>query len=92
MTACTFCRLVAGGTLRTGALDPAGPLLHVDGRAAAFLDHRPVFPGHVLVTPRRHVVTLDELPTELLVPLFGLVQRVISAVGRRSERRAPSWR
>ncbi len=28
----------------------------------AFLDHRPVFKGHVLVLPRAHVVTLADLP------------------------------
>lgn len=48
--------------------------------AIAFLDHRPLFPGHVLVCPTTHVVTLPELPAEDLTPLFGLVQRVSEAV------------
>ena len=46
----------------------------------AFLDHRPVFKGHVLVIPRVHVVTLPELPPELLGPLFGAVARCCTAV------------
>ena len=46
----------------------------------AFLDLRPVFKGHVLVIPRRHVDTLTDLPPDLLVPLFGATQRIAAAV------------
>ena len=37
---------------------------------AAFLDSRPVFKGHTLVVPRRHVVTLPELPADLRSPFL----------------------
>ncbi len=47
----------------------------------AFLDHRPVFKGHVLVSPVEHVDTLLELPTALMVPLLTTVQQVAAAVG-----------
>ena len=46
----------------------------------AFLDARPVFPGHVLVVPASHVVTLVDLPVAALAGYFGLVQRVTAAV------------
>ena len=46
----------------------------------AFLDHRPLFPGHTLVVPRRHVETLRDLPDELLAPLFTEVRRLAVAV------------
>jgi histidine triad (HIT) family protein len=46
----------------------------------AFLDIRPVFKGHVLVVPRAHVVTLPDVPPELLSPLFAAVQRCAAAV------------
>lgn len=46
----------------------------------AFLDHRPVFKGHVLVCPRRHVETLADLPSDLVGPLFALVQRLAAAL------------
>ena len=48
--------------------------------AIAFLDHRPVFPGHVLVCPVDHDGTLPELPTDQLGVLFGLAQRVSEAM------------
>jgi histidine triad (HIT) family protein len=46
----------------------------------AFLDHRPVFKGHVLISPTRHVDNLLDLPTELMVPLLAIAQRVAAAV------------
>ena len=70
--ACAFCRVVAGGEPGHVVLDE--PLV------VAFLDHRPLFPGHTLVVPRDHIRTLPELPAELLVPYFGAVQRVAAAL------------
>lgn len=46
----------------------------------AFLDHRPLFPGHVLVVPEVHHETLFDLPPEKLPDLFGLVRRLSQAV------------
>lgn len=47
----------------------------------AFLDHRPVFKGHVLVCPIRHVDTLLDLPDELVLPLIGACRRIAAAMG-----------
>jgi histidine triad (HIT) family protein len=41
-----------------------------DGDSVAFLDHRPLFPGHVLLIPRHHFETLADLPPALVGPLF----------------------
>jgi histidine triad (HIT) family protein len=72
VTECAFCEIVSGST-------PAWQVASTpDG--VAFLDTRPVFPGHTLVIPREHVATLAELPGELLPGYFGLVQRVAVAV------------
>lgn len=51
-----------------------------DEVAVAFLDIRPLFPGHVLLVPREHVVTLPELPAPLIGPLFERAQRIAAAV------------
>jgi len=71
---CTFCRIVSGEL-------PAHIVLETE-QVIGFLDHRPLFPGHVLVCPREHVVTLPELPDELLEPLFAAVRLVSDAVPR----------
>jgi histidine triad (HIT) family protein len=72
--ACPFCAIVGGSV---GADDQ---IVYSDDDVVAFLDHRPVFKGHTLVVPRRHVVTLPELPDALLVPLFSVVRRVAAAM------------
>jgi len=69
---CLFCAIVAGTAPAYVVLD--------EPDAFAFLDIRPVFKGHVLVVPKQHVVTLPELPYELLAPLFGAVARCARAV------------
>ena len=56
-------------------------VVHRDERVVAFLDHRPVFKGHVLVSPVTHVDTLLELPADLMVPLLSTAQRVATALG-----------
>lgn len=67
-----FCGIVAGSVPAFKVVDaPEG---------VGFLDLRPVFKGHVLVVPRVHVVTLPDLPPDLLPGYFGLVQRVAAAV------------
>ena len=68
------CKIVAG------ELDAAVVLRTEE--VVAFLDHRPVFKGHVLVAPVRHVDTLLELPAELMAPLLTSAQRVAAALGK----------
>jgi histidine triad (HIT) family protein len=53
-----------------------------DDEVIAFLDHRPVFKGHVLVAPIRHVDTLLTLPSDLMVPLLTMAQRIAGAIVR----------
>ena len=72
MTECTFCEIVSGR-------HPADIVLD-EPEAVAFLDLRPVFPGHVLLVPRRHVEALDDLPPELVTPLFDAARRLSRAV------------
>ena len=72
MPPCTFCSIVAGETPAHVVLD--------DELTLGFLDVRPLFPGHVLVVPREHHVTLPDLPAALVGPFFDRVQRVAAAV------------
>ncbi len=69
---CLFCRVVSGQVDTERVLETE----HMVG----FLDHRPVFKGHVLLVPRRHVVTLPDLPAELRDPFLEAGQRVAAAV------------
>jgi histidine triad (HIT) family protein len=69
---CKFCQIIAGEI-------PAHFVLDTD-EVVAFLDHRPLFPGHTLVLPRGHVETLADLPPDEVGPFFRQVQRVEVAV------------
>jgi histidine triad (HIT) family protein len=71
---CIFCDIVAG-------VIPAYRVLE-DDASIAFLDHRPILPGHVLVVPRIHYETLGDLPPAEVGPLFVNVQHLARAVER----------
>lgn len=71
---CRFCEILRGDQPAEIVLDE--PLV------AAFLDHRPLFPGHALLVPREHWATLGELPPELVEVVFASVRRLASAVTR----------
>jgi histidine triad (HIT) family protein len=69
---CIFCAIVRGEA-------PADIVL-ADDAGVAFLDRRPLVPGHVLLVPREHVATLPDLPVESVGPFFCLAQRLARAV------------
>ncbi|HXF69296.1 MAG TPA: HIT family protein [Thermoflexus sp.] len=59
---CTFCRILRGEIQACVILE--------DEISIAFLDHRPLFPGHCLLVPRDHYETLMDLPPDMVGPLF----------------------
>jgi histidine triad (HIT) family protein len=76
-TECLFCKIASK--------EVATDLVYEDESRVAFLDHRPLFPGHVLLIPRRHVVTLADLPGEEVGGFFQVAQRLEKAVDRGME-------
>jgi histidine triad (HIT) family protein len=70
--ACLFCSIVAGDTPAT--------IVASDDEIVAFLDIRPLFPGHVLVAPRAHVETVTDLPLARVGPYFERIQRMARTV------------
>ena len=53
MAECLFCRIVAG--------EIPGAIVHQDDHLVAFRDINPQAPMHVLIVPRRHIATLNDL-------------------------------
>ena len=76
---CQFCGIAAG-------THPAA-VVYEDDHSVAFLDNRPLFPGHCLLIPKAHIETLAELPAEEIGPLFGVAQILARAMeeGLRAE-------
>lgn len=62
MTDCIFCKIAAGEIPATKVYD--------DGEVLAFRDINPEAPVHLLVIPRRHIATLNDL-TEADATLIG---------------------
>ena len=78
--ACQFCGIVSG--------EVSANIVFQDEISLAFLDYRPLFPGHCLLVTKQHYATLLELPADLVGPLFlnaqklaGPVQRAMQADG-----------
>ncbi|MCG3118428.1 MAG: hypothetical protein ALAOOOJD_00628 [bacterium] len=69
---CLFCKIICG--------EVQSHIVFEDKIALAFLDHRPLFPGHCLLVPKAHHETLVDLPAALLSPLFANAQLLARAV------------
>jgi histidine triad (HIT) family protein len=71
MAACVFCAIVAG--------KEAAYIVFEDAICMAFLDTRPLFPGHTLVIPRAHRATFRDVLRGELEPLMSAAQRISAA-------------
>lgn len=69
---CVFCAVLRGEEKVT--------LIDENDRLMSFLDHRPLFHGHVLLIPKIHVQLLSELPTGRVQEFFVEAQRLERAV------------
>ena len=65
---CIFCRIVKG--------DAEASFVHRDELVSAFLDIRPVTPGHLLVIPNRHVAVSHALPGGTADRMFSIARQV----------------
>lgn len=74
---CKFCALARGELPVT--------LVFESRDAIAFLDHRPLFPGHCLLIPREHMETFGDLPLQRVGPFFQIVQKLARAVEKAME-------
>jgi histidine triad (HIT) family protein len=73
-TSCVFCKIIAGQL-------PSN-IIYTDNHVVAFLDIRPVNPGHTLVVPKFHAASLAELKPELGGRLFQVAMQVAAALRR----------
>ena len=76
MADCLFCKIA------NKEID--SEIVHETDRTVAFKDINPAAPTHVLVVPKDHVVSAQELDTRdtaLIAELFDVVQKVASDAG-----------
>ncbi len=69
---CRFCQIISEKL--------ASHRVFEDETSLAFLDHRPLFPGHLLLVPREHYASLADLPASLVGPLFANARLLAQAM------------
>jgi histidine triad (HIT) family protein len=71
---CIFCAIIRG--------DAPATFVHEDEMIVAFMDIRPVQPGHLLVVPRAHAELIPELDDHILArlwPVATILNRALRA-------------
>lgn len=69
---CVFCNIAAGKA--------EASIVYETSQMVAFLDTYPLFPGHVLLCPREHYMTLLDIPRDLHEPLMETTRLLAEAV------------
>ena len=69
---CAFCKIIRSEAQSYNVFE--------DDITLAFLDRRPLFPGHCLLIPKSHYETLIDLPASLVAPLFQNAQLLAHAM------------
>src|SRR5881392_239284 len=69
---CAFCATIRG--------EERAYIVFEDDISLAFLDRKPLFPGHCLLVPKEHFETLADLPAPLIGPLFQNAQLLERAI------------
>ncbi|GAA2452566.1 HIT family protein [Streptomyces pulveraceus] len=71
---CVFCAIVRG--------EADASIVHEDESVIAFMDLRPVNPGHALVVPRAHAEGLEDLQEDIGVQVWTVAHRLGRALRR----------
>lgn len=69
---CVFCKIIRG--------ESEGFIVFEDELSLAFLDIRPLNPGHCLLVPKEHYETLMDVPEDLIGPLFKNAKLISKAI------------
>lgn len=73
-THCTFCDIIKGAAEVS--------MCYEDRDALAFMDIQPVNPGHVLVVPREHCESFNDLPAALGLHVFSVAMQLAPVIRR----------
>lgn len=73
---CIFCEIVHGAG--------EASICYEDSKAIAFMDIQPVNAGHVLIVPRDHYESLNDVPADMAMHLFDVALQLGPIVRRLS--------
>lgn len=69
---CLFCKIIAEELPSTRVYE--------DENTLAFLDIKPVNPGHVLVIPKKHYVNIHDMPDEMVGKVAVVAKKIADAI------------
>lgn len=69
---CVFCKVVKGELPTTKVYE--------DADTFAFLDIKPVNPGHTLVVPKKHYTNIHDMPDELVGKVAIVAKKIADAI------------
>ncbi len=72
MKDCLFCKIVAG--------EIPSSKIYEDANVLAFLDIKPVNPGHTLVIPKKHFENIHDTPDELVAKMTVVAKKIAGAI------------
>ena len=75
-SSCVFCRIVSG--------EIPSKKLYEDDEVYAFADAYPVAPVHILIIPKMHVETLDDVSPQMQ-PVLGKLMLTASELARQND-------
>ena len=69
---CIFCKIIAG--------DIPSTKVYADSDVVAFLDIKPVNPGHTLVIPKKHYVNVHDMPDDMVGKVAIVAKKIADAI------------
>ena len=72
MEDCLFCKIIKK--------EISAEIVYEDNEILAFLDIKPVHPGHTLVIPKEHHKMMGETPDDLIASLFVKSKKIMKAI------------
>lgn len=72
MESCIFCKIIAGEIPSTK--------IYENDDVLAFLDIKPINPGHTLVIPKKHYVNIHDMPDEMVGKVAIVAKKIADAI------------
>lgn len=69
---CVFCEII-------NRQSPAH-IVYEDSQIISFLDIAPIHEGHVLIVPKQHVDSIDQLSDDVLTDIMNVAKKIVAAL------------
>jgi histidine triad (HIT) family protein len=76
MQDCVFCQIVTK--------ESSAEVVYEDGRALAFQDHRPAAPVHLLIIPKQHIASINDIQPDI-EPIIGHLFTVAAYLAQQED-------